>query len=308
MALATYKNTFRSIIGVCLIGMFIIVPLTAQDTSISVTPAYILFADETPGNQSDPVTITVKNEGYISGVSLGNISMDTSHSSHFNISTDNCSMQTLAQNSSCTMQVKFIPQSTGIKSTVMRIPYNDTNLSIFLSNDEDIESEAKRRLPPIVYDLSVPEELNASTTYDMNWTAMGYHSGYKTVIAMFDCTNVPAGECGAAYGSDNMFYASSYIDASETTVGEWSYNGEAIQNFKFSHSYLIPSVRPYDDGPWPVEGTPIVIRLYINSIEDIEAGKTGLSLIVPGNLSNDYYDTSGRKIQKIICPVGGCTP
>ena len=46
--------------------------------------------------------------------------------------------------------------------------------------------------------------------------------------------------------------------------------------------------------------TPIVIRFYYVDSKDIVAGQGSISLIIPGNLSENYYDTSGRKIQKII--------
>lgn len=283
---------------------------SAQDEAVSVSPTYVLFPDTTTGEQSDAATITLTNSGYPSGMTVGTITLGGPHSADFNLSVDNCSAQVVVENTSCTLQANFVPRSSGIKSALVTIPYGDGdgNLSVYLTNEEGAAHEAQRRLSPVMYDINIPEELNATTSYDLNWTAMGYHSDYKMLLVMFDCTGIAAGLCGAGYGSSEKFHESVFLSPSLITPGSWSYNGEVTQNFQYIHPYTIPATRPIDGSPWPAEGTPIVIRLYVKSSEDITAGKSSLSLIIPGNLTNNYYDTSGRKIQKIICPSGGCTP
>ncbi len=155
-----------------------------------------------------------------------------------------------------------------------------------------------------MYGLNIPEEMNASTSYNISWTAMGYHSGYEVLVAMFDCTDEEAGECGANY--DDRFDDSDFISSSQVTLGNWNYNGESIQNYRYNFTFNFDATRP-GGSAWDPQGTPIVLRFYVKSTDDSEAGKENLSLLIPGNLSNDYYDTSGRKIQKIICPSSGCT-
>lgn len=281
----------------------------AQDTSMGVSPTYIFFADETPGVQSEAVTITLTNKTNAAGMVVGTVTMGGPNSADFNLSSDNCSGQSLAENTSCTLQVKFAPRTNGVRSALVTIPYGSsgTKLSVFLSNHEDTRHEAQRRLPPMVYDLNIPEEMNASSSYNLDWTAMGYHSGYQVVVAMFDCTNEQAGTCGASYDSPTRFYESTLLSPTQVNDGEWFYNGENIQNFHYNFTFNIDAKRP-DGSDWDAAGTPIVIRFYVKSTEDSEAEKQGLSLLIPGNLSNDYYDTSGRKIQKTICPASGCTP
>lgn len=283
---------------------------TAQDEAVNVSPAYVLFPDTTTGVQSDAATITLTNNGYPGGMTVGSIILDGPHSADFNLSSDNCSAQLLAENVSCALQVNFAPRSSGIKGAMVAIPYgtgDDRNLSVYLTNQEGTEHEVQRRLSPVMYDLNIPEEMNASSVYDIDWTAMGYHSGYTSIVVMFDCTGIAAGECGASYGSPGRFHESTFLSPARITQGDWTYNGETLQNFRYDYTFNVDATRPNGEDQDAV-GTAIVIRFYIKSDEDATTGKSSLSLIIPGNLSNDYYDTSGRKIQKIICPSGGCTP
>ena len=282
---------------------------SAQDDSISVTPTYLHFADPENGQQSTTATITLTNSG--GNVAIGTIALDGPHDFNFDLSNDGCSDESLAENSFCTLEVTFVPASTvesaGISAWVS-VPYgNDGNLSVYLSNQEDTEHEVQRRLPPVMVDLSIPEEMNAGTSYNLDWTAMGYHSGYKTVAVMFDCTEIAAGEeCGGDYNDSEKFHESELLTPIQTTEGDWTYSGERAKNFRYDYTFDVNATSP-NGGDWNASGTPIVIRFYISSDDDISAGKKSLSLIIPGNLSDDYHDTSGRKIQKIICPSGGCT-
>ena len=44
-------------------------------------------------------------------------------------------------------------------------------------------------------------------------------------------------------------------------------------------------------------GSEAVVRFYVKSLDDKAAGENSLSLVVPANLANAYYDTQGRRIQ-----------
>lgn len=296
-------------IGVIMILSIFVTSAVAHDAAISVNPTYVFYNDEALGDQSDPLKITLTNEAYGSGVNIASITLTGPNFGDFLISNDGCSGQTLtAIGDTCDIYVKFAPQTSGLKNALITIPYgaSDQKLSVYLSNKEDTAHEVKRRLAPVIYDLNISEEMNAGSTYNLNWTTMGYHVGYETMIVIFDCTGKDPGTCGASYESSEKFYESNILIPAEITSGDWTYNGERTQNFYYTHSYSIPQARE-DTTAWATEGTPIVIRFYVKSTEDEDAGKPSLSLIIPGNLSNDYYDTSGRKIQKIICPSVGCT-
>ena len=313
MKISMIDRLTSAVLGVALALFAISSTATAQDDSISITPTYLHFADPENGQQSTPATITLTNNKYDDGVSVGTIALNGPHDFNFNLSSDNCSARSLALNSSCELQVTFVPASAGGSAGIsawVSIPYvndgNDGNLSVYLSNQEDTEHEVQRRLSPVMVDLNIPEEMNAGTSYALDWTAMGYHSGYKTVAVMFDCTDIAEGECGGNYNDPENFHESELLTPVPITESEWTYSGERAQNFRYDYAFDVNATRP-NGGDWNASGTPIVIRFYISSDEDISAGKDTFSLIIPGNLSADYYDTSGRKIQKIICPSGGCS-
>lgn len=297
------------VLGTALTLFTISSTVSAQDESISITPSYLHFTDRT--NSQSPATITLTNEGYTGGVNIGSITLGGVHDFNFDLANDNCSGQSLAVNASCTLQVTFIPSVTGESagfSALISVPYgNDGNLSVYLSNQEDTEHEVQRRLPPAIHDLNIPEKMNAGSAYTIDWTAMGYDSGYKTIAVMFDCTDVAAGKCGGSYYDPEKFHESEFLTPAQTTESDWTYNGERAQNFRYDYSFNVDAKRANNED-WSPTGTPIVIRFYISSDNDIAVGKQTFSLLIPGNLSNEYYDTSGRKIQKIICPSGGCTP
>jgi len=44
----------------------------------------------------------------------------------------------------------------------------------------------------------------------------------------------------------------------------------------------------------------MLMRFYRKSMADFNAGKFGVSLLIPGNVDVIYYDYSGRRIQKLI--------
>ena len=52
------------------------------------------------------------------------------------------------------------------------------------------------------------------------------------------------------------------------------------------------------------------VKFYYKSSDDNAAGKTSISLMVPGNVTSNFYESTGagRRILKAICPATGCTP
>lgn len=51
-----------------------------------------------------------------------------------------------------------------------------------------------------------------------------------------------------------------------------------------------------------IEEKPIIIRFYRPSQRDTLSGGSGLSLLIPGNHAENYYDTTGRRIELVIQP------
>lgn len=299
---SSYINTLMRVV---LLSSFIVSLSVAKDTFINANPSYVVFQSVASAQETTSSTISITNDGYTSGVTISDVTLEGSHSSDFNLTSNGCT--TLALNESCSVGVKFKPTTSGVKSAVLSVAYGSGSekLSIFLTNYESTALKAKNTLPPVMSALSISEEMNASSSYDLNWSAMGYHDDYAIIMVMFDCTGLAAGTCGSSYGSSEKFYESAPLSASTTSVGDWSSNGVVATNFNYTHSFSVPATR-VGGSAWSDAGTPIVIRFYNKSSEDSIAGNPSISLIIPGGLSNDYYDTSGRKVQKIICPASGC--
>ena len=293
-------------VKVILLFTVIISSALAKDSSINVTPSYVVFQSVATGQESRSATIHITNSGY-SSVKLGDVVLEGTHSNDFNITNNGCT-QTLNIENTCNINVKFNPTSSGVKSTILSISYGDGSdkLSVFLTNQESNKHKVKNLLPPVMNELNILEEMNAGGVYNLNWSALGYHDDYDMLLVMFDCTGMATGTCGSSYSNSEKLYESIPLSPSTTTVGAWDSNGITATNFNYTHSFIVPATRK-DGSAWAESGTPVVVRFYNKSSEDSEAGNSSLSLIIPGGLTNDYYDTSGRIIQKTICPASGCT-
>lgn len=238
-------------------------------------------------------TVTVSNNSgasqTISSVSLTGVSPE-----HYVIGTDNCT-GTLADAASCTVIINFEPTRRGTKTAVLQVEYGTSDMvGSFLSNQEDKDSEAKRRLPPIIQALTIPESMNSGSTYNLTWKLLGYHQGFETLIAFFDCTGLSAGTCGDSAG-DN-FHNSGYLTSSGSVDGLYTFNGARSKEFDFSYSFTP------DSGVFCAASTNIVVRFYVKSV--IDQSGSGISLLIPGNQSTTYYDTAGRRIQKELVGAG----
>jgi len=169
---------------------------------------------------------------------------------------------------------------------------------------EAVRVQAQRRIPPMIETLSMSEDMYAGSTYTLGWKIMGYDSAYTTYVAMFDCTGIAAGACGNNYGDSNRFYSAT-VPSSGSTTAPWNYGAEVANYFNYTHSFTVPATRASTTA-WPAAGTPIVVRFYQKSSNLSDTAKPSISLLVPGGLTKTYYDNTGRRIQKRICPVGGC--
>ena len=263
------------------------------DTDLSVTPSTRLFGVEELTNcaSSTPVLFTVKNSSAGSRT-LGALHLDGPSPDQFALGPDNCSGQALASGSSCTVQVKLCPTSVGSKAARLLIPSNDPEtpvLMAFLHNYESKGEEARRRLPPVLFTLSVPEEMTEGVTYTLSWSLLGYGESYLSNLVFFNCDGITDGSCGGSYG--NHFDESGDLAPESSEPGEWTYSGVRSTKFNYTHSFTAPLVS---------QDTSIVIRLYSKHQADDQAGKESLSLLIPGNLSLHYYDSEGRRLLKVI--------
>ena len=281
---------------------------SAQDTDLMVDPVVRLFAVTSLGEESAAAVFTITNHHATQTRTLGSLSLSGAHASQFVLGANSCSGSgaTLAANGgSCTVSVKFRPTSRGSKGANLIIPSDDPNspiLAAFVSNCEDPATEAMRRMPPVLTALSIPDTMkpDGTTTYTLTWALEGYHAGYSSNMVLFDCTDVEA-DCGASYGDATRFAESGSLNPDPVTTGNWQFGGVVDQRFNYTWSFKVPANRK-NGTDWPAGGTDIVVRFYSKDDIDQERNRGSVSLLIPGNLAGEYYDTSGRRIVKRIAP------
>ncbi len=168
---------------------------------------------------------------------------------------------------------------------------------------EDRHFESQRRLPPIVELFDMPDTMTVATgSYTVNMRVVGYDLGsYEIVMAIFDCTNVAAGTCGSNYNDANR-WAPITMTPQATTQSNWSYNGIYANDTTYQATVVIPALN-INNGAWATApGTEIAVRFYQVSAAEKAAGNTNVSLLIPGGVATNYYDTTGRRISKRITP------
>jgi hypothetical protein len=271
----------------------------ANDSDLSITPVIHQFPAVILGTVSNAHTFTVKNTHATNDLGLGAITIAGTHSNQYILGSESCEGETLSPGQECYIEVRFQPNWLGSSMATLQIvtdSANTPNLTAFLSNDEGKVKQAQRRLPPVLYSLNIPENMVKTSNYNLEWSILGYHDSYESVIALFDCTGKALGTCGANF-SEN-FATSGLINATNTTPQPtWTYQGIAA----VEHHYTFTFNANTEGFPQSAPGNhPIVVRFYSKNNMDAMSGEASLSLLIPGSLTNVYYDNEGRRISKII--------
>lgn len=134
-------------------GTQILVPdITVTDSVAPNDDLQIPFGNVTEGYYSEQ-TVTINNDGNADLV-IGNIAQSNVLVPPFSIVTDNCSSQTLPASSSCTLTVRFSPDTTGAFSDSFDIQSNDPDENPVIVNIEGIGT------PILVPDISVTDSID----------------------------------------------------------------------------------------------------------------------------------------------------
>jgi hypothetical protein len=146
-----------------------------QGPDIFVDPISVEFGSVVMGNFSSR-TVTVTNVGSKALV-IDSLDIGGTNHSDYGIRTDTCSGQTLSSLSQCTVEIGFSPRTRGIKSAILIIPSDDSDMSqaIILLRGEAI--------PPI--DPIAPANhtsFSACSLFSVpkfSWTALGSFRSYE---------------------------------------------------------------------------------------------------------------------------------
>jgi hypothetical protein len=260
------------------------------------------------------VVFTVTNHNETETRQLGDLRLSgpPDETLEFELGTDNCSGEILdakgGSHNSCTVEVKFRPTSRGTKWANLLIPSNDDEtqtLAAFVSNHEATHTQCCRRMPPVLARVDVPETMQANHTYTLTWSQEGYHDNYTSNIALFDCTGISNNTCGDNYDDATRFAQSGNIEPTPPVLpGNWQFSGVRTKLFNYEWNFTVPATRTWATGnpPWDSEGTEIVVRFYRKNDCDMARNNSSMSLLIPGNQSDVYYDKAGRRIVKQIIP------
>lgn len=292
------KSTARSYLAaLLLVALPLSVPAVTAlpDAELSIEPSAARFAQVTFGQAGTPVSFVVRNQG-TSTRTLYQASLGGSNAAEYQIGTDTCSTTLLSAGASCTVEVSFVPASSGAKAAFLLVPSDDSDtptLSAFLSNFEDSLSEATRRLPPILSASNLPATLASGQSMTLTWSLYGYDEDHLSSVVVFNCTGQV--DCGASY-SATKFVDSGLLTPVSSGVGPWSFDSAQSQRYDYSYTFTAPVV---------TQLTETVVRFYVKSAADKAAGYTSLSLLVPGNvdgLGAYFYDDAGRRLKVMIQP------
>lgn len=143
-----------------------------------------------------------------------------------------------------------------------------------LAADATRES-AQHRLPPVIYSLDIPKFVSPNTSYNFEWSVMGYHDTYDVIINI--------------YSSSGETLKSTVVSPYDTTEGQYSWDNVRSTKFLYSTNFNLS-----------FSGTQeLKVRFFAKPTNDLIENETFLSCIVPGGLGYVAGDTSGRVI-KII--------
>lgn len=278
---------------------------TSEKSKLTITPRYYLFAQEelndpSCSTTSEPVNYVVKNTDSVSHDLTSAPTLSGPHAGEFAVkSNGSCGTgTTLAAGSECDFQLVFCPTSNGNKAAYIEIgtnvefgtPTKTRKITSALFNYEAAEDAAKRRVPPIITDISLAPavtnaELANSTNYALTLKLQGYSADYQIYMVVFQCAEAQAARCGKYY-DENRVYEQGFINDSSNTLGggDISYTGAGNTN---EFTFVTASFNTASD----LGGAgSYVVRFYQKSEQEMLNGEQSISLMAPGNLSLPAYD------------------
>jgi hypothetical protein len=196
-------------------------PVPVISVTDSITPNNDLsmpFGDITEGITSNQ-TVTITNTGN-AGLVIGTIASANPLAAPFSITSDNCSGQTIAPASACSLTVRFAPTSVAASSDSFDIPSNDTATGSITMNVSGTGLSSATNNPPSAPTLVSPTDgqTGVSTTVSLQWNkstdpdndTLTYHLYYCTDSTFVTCTPVNVASRGMAglylAGSGLLFF------------------------------------------------------------------------------------------------------
>lgn len=282
-------NHSSKLICLLIVNALLLFSYSVQANSLTLAPALGLIKADT--NQHNLKFMLTNKSSTITSLSIQLAGRD---SSEFNFN-HNCGAE-LAINAACTINVTYNRANTRTQSNIIAELWIRTQGSIsaraLITSSESIDNQAARRLPDVLNILTIPSLFAGSPT-TIEWSLLGYQDQVYSQIVVFECnqTQIDNGSCGNQYS--NRTAASEILSPNSSQNTNWSYQGKMAKQNNFSWTYT------------PSKSGAVVFRFYQKNALDKDAGNAGLSLLVPGGLTNvgnnfTYFDTIGRRIKAVV--------
>ncbi|WOH39496.1 hypothetical protein RI844_09775 [Thalassotalea fonticola] len=270
---------------------------------IDVSPAHVITVAPLVGESNklqQQVTVTNNEGGSLNITSITNASTPG-----FIISSDSCSSAALPPGASCNFTVEA---GNGIDDSSESPQFGFVNIAsnssvtpifpVFVSQIESDQEQAIRRVPAVVTNISVIDDLTSTAptgtlepgkSYTINFSMKGYGEGYQTYAALFACATA---DNSCAESTSDILVWNKQSEETSISTSDLTYATATSQSYEYSIKLTMPE---YVDGGY-ADTDAIVLRLYQRSQLDIALGNTSISTIVPGGQGLDMIGKLGRKI------------
>lgn len=284
-----------------------------QNNNLMISPVMNHFGPLPLGTDSPSKTITVTNNTGARVRITAQPSIAGTHANQFTLVSEDCPNR-LNSGASCTITVRFSPTSLGSKMAYVSVGLDNADtpvLTAFLSNEEDVPTEAERRFPPVLTEVKVLQgatEIDLSTealavgqSYTLKWKMLGYDDIYTAYPAFFDCgNNVPTTACGSDFNARiGSIDAAEILDDTGEEQVYWRYQTENAKYYEFSQPFTITS----NDIAGSAGAYYVALRFYYKNATDIAAKDSAISLLAPANIlgfssggNSGYVGSDGRRL------------
>ena len=221
-------------------------------------------------------------------------------------------VDTLNPGESCTATIAFEDVTAPLQTLQFDVdhPFHETvNPAVRLvGTGEGIFQEARRRLPPVVQDITLSTggvvvdtnttALIPGTTYDIEVQVLGYGEEFALQAFSFACDVEVDGSIidDTCAPNTNMMMNPTLIDGPLTdgdgataSVGGFTFSGTTSTLYNYSISYEVPAGFDITQD--------LVLRFFYATPDDFAATGIGTSLLVPGGLDLGTVGEQGRKIR-----------
>ena len=142
---------------------------------IDIAPLNIDFGSVTIGSSSNAV-VTITSIGG-TDLEIGTLTITGPDALDFSILDDNCSNQTIVPGEICTVEIRFSPNTDGVKNANLNIPSN-VPITATQTDTQNVQLMGNGILPPPQPQQPRPPLFNPHVSYFIPWTNFNYSASF----------------------------------------------------------------------------------------------------------------------------------